>query len=338
MELPKKPRLQDQSANNSYHEKLKTIGHDFKVKKKLPQCRREVNIENMTLPTMLNCEWDKCSELIKNYENFLHHVGMHLEQYPHIKNVEGGIKCKWLNCEKKFQNIYKLKEHLRSHTKEKTVACPDCGSMFSTMSKFKEHCERQIPPEELTFLCSMCNKYYATETILKDHMKNHIHSIKCNFCEISCTSSSTLATHIRYRHLNEKPFRCQSCDYSCKTKQDLKSHMSTHSNELMFRCKIEECDFECKSDNVLNRHVAEVHKNEKKWYSCHECEAKFLNKSKLLSQHLIQEHKISMKIGHKRFQFKKDEDGCYRLNNDKEVASTSDEVIHLNNTSKKNTL
>ena len=35
----------------------------------------------------------------------------------------------------------RIREHIRRHTQEKTIACPRCGSLFSCGVKFIEHCQ-----------------------------------------------------------------------------------------------------------------------------------------------------------------------------------------------------
>lgn len=78
---------------------------------------------------------------------FLYHILTHVENNPRGNKVEGGISCLWAGCKSKYPSLYKLREHIRVHTKEKIIACPDCGSMFSSNTKFHDHCKRQIPLE-----------------------------------------------------------------------------------------------------------------------------------------------------------------------------------------------
>lgn len=44
--------------------------------------------------------------------------------------------CRWTGCGKSFPTRSKLNEHLRAHTGERTVACPTCGTTFTSTSKF----------------------------------------------------------------------------------------------------------------------------------------------------------------------------------------------------------
>lgn len=53
------------------------------------------------------------------------------------------------DCDAFFKIKYRLREHLRSHTQERLVACPTCGCMFSSNTKFFDHIQRQAEPEGL---------------------------------------------------------------------------------------------------------------------------------------------------------------------------------------------
>lgn len=55
-----------------------------------------------------------------------------------------------------------------------------------------------------------------------------------------------------------------------------------------------------------------VHSKFIRFYCCHECPVKY-RKSYRLTKHLIEAHHLRWPNGHKRFRYKKDEDGCYRL-------------------------
>lgn len=48
----------------------------------------------------------------------------------------------FLDCTLKFTARYRLTDHLKSHTQEKSCACPNCGTMFATYTKLKDHCRQ----------------------------------------------------------------------------------------------------------------------------------------------------------------------------------------------------
>lgn len=105
------------------------------------------------------------------------------------------------DCEATTKGRPKLREHLRSHTQEKVVACPGCGGMYASNTKLFDHIIRQKDMDGKTLLrffscismplqlsnfcfvfmcavgqmfqCSHCSKRFATERLLRDHMRTH---------------------------------------------------------------------------------------------------------------------------------------------------------------------
>ncbi|XP_015433360.1 PREDICTED: histone H4 transcription factor [Dufourea novaeangliae] len=298
---------------HAYHTKLKCIGSNIRARIKLPVCRRDSEWKNVVdLPAPLLCRWEECLKRMRNYQLYLYHVAAHIEECPRGNKVEGGLECKWTGCGSFYPNLYKLKEHMRRHTKEKIVACPDCGATFASNTKFHVHCKRQIPLDVQGFQCSHCNKFYPTEGILRDHMRTHIFNYKCSLCDMSCDTPASLAKHVRYRHVSSRSFPCQLCSHAAKSQPDLDSHMSVHTNGHNFSCHMESCPYTCKGAYSLDRHIERVHGKKVRWYCCHECPIKY-RKSYRLTKHLIEVHKLQLLSGHTRFQYTHDEDGCYRL-------------------------
>lgn len=60
------------------------------------------------------------------------------------------------------------------------------------------------------------------------------------------------------------------------------------------------------------QHYLEVHGNNPIFYACHCCE-RFFKSGKSLSVHLIKKHGFRLPSGHKRFTYRMDENGFYRL-------------------------
>lgn len=97
-----------------------------------------------------------------------------------------------------------------------------------------------LPPPEQRFQCSHCSKRFATERLLRDHMRNHgessgttslpatpgfpwpsdhslfcssVNHYKCPLCDMTCPLPSSLRNHMRFRHSEDRPFKCDCCDY-----------------------------------------------------------------------------------------------------------------------------
>ncbi|XP_078036291.1 histone H4 transcription factor [Augochlora pura] len=298
---------------HGYHTKLKCIGSNIRSRVKLPKCRRDSEWKNVVdLPAPLLCRWEECLKCFRNYQLYLYHVAAHIEESPRGNKIEGGLECKWTGCGSFYPSLHKLRDHMRRHTKEKMVACPDCGATFASNTKFLIHCKRQIPIDVQGLKCSHCNKFYPTEGVLRDHMRLHVFNYKCSLCDMSCESPASLAKHVRYRHVSTRNFPCQLCTHAAKSQQDLDSHMSVHTNGPNFSCHFEGCLYTCKGAYTLDRHIERVHGAQIRWYCCHECPIKY-RKSYRLTKHLIEAHRFQLPSGHTRFQYTHDDDGCYRL-------------------------
>lgn len=136
--------------------------------------------------------------------------------------------------------------------------------------------------------------------------------MKCTKCDMTCPSNAALAQHFRYRHLNERPFKCNECDYAAVTKWDLNKHQSRmHSTEqATYFC--EECDYTCLTVNQMRKHARVEHGDGPNVYCCHCCEREYKNGSSL-SRHLIKQHGFRLPSGHIRFTYQMDINGVYRV-------------------------
>lgn len=105
-----------------------------------------------------------------NPEWFYRHVDNHIEsaEQQSLSSQQQALLCRWSGkdfevkafalrtpfyfprfppgCDAYFKIRYRLREHMRSHTQERLVACPTCGSMFSSNTKLYDHLHRQAQP------------------------------------------------------------------------------------------------------------------------------------------------------------------------------------------------
>ncbi|XP_062844639.1 histone H4 transcription factor [Trichomycterus rosablanca] len=299
---------------HSYHTKLKQWGSAMlKANPGMGVCLLGLQNRNIVpeVQESFICLWEHCEMNMDNPEWFYRHVEMHAHCLE--VNNENIMYCGWKDCEASFNGRFKLREHMRSHTQEKLVACPSCGGMFANNTKFFDHIRRQTSIEGQRFQCSHCSKRFATERLLRDHMRNHVNHYKCPLCDMTCPSPSSLRNHIKFRHSSEKPYSCDYCEYSCKNLIDLRKHLETHSSEPSYRCDFADCDYFTRSFHSLKNHYRRVHEgDDTPRYKCHVCEQCF-TRGNTLTAHLRKKHQFKWPSGHPRFRYKEHEDGFMRL-------------------------
>lgn len=274
---------------HAFHTKIKEQG---RVALEVPGLVCGLGVEGRSqlpsLSTPWECRWQGCREEGWTApHHFYHHVLEHSlpatpPSSPSSSPSSSTLPCLWLGCTAIFGMPSKLREHLRSHSQEKMAACPTCGAMFANRSKLLDHVRRQggasdLPP------CDTCGKTFATPRLLRDHMRSHVSQYLCPQCDMTCTTPSTLATHIRYRHTTDRPLSCQLCQYKGKTTADMNSHMKIHYTAVEVRCKEEGCDFSCRAAKTLVKHMAQEHGGAQPElrYCCHLCDARVAQGSQL---------------------------------------------------------
>lgn len=302
---------------HNFHQYLKQLGKHIQKVDNLPECILEVDSRNIIpeLPERLICQWSECGQEFDNPYVFYGHVGFHGDDFPKGKMKPESITCKWRGCTHTVKTAHKIKEHMRSHTQAKQVACPTCGSLFANNTKFVDHLLRQkADSRDQRFVCSHCNKQFGSDRILRDHMRHHVNFYKCQLCDMTCPSPSHLRDHVRYRHANVRMFQCDLCDHKSKSAEDLRKHRVIHGidSDETITCKQEDCGKVFRSFLHLMRHHKEVHEQQNGLYACHLCERKF-TRGHSLTTHLHGDHNYKWPSGHKRFRYKLKEDGLYRL-------------------------
>ena len=132
---------------HAYHTKIKCLGANLIEKLGLQSCKRDSKTRNVVpeLTEPLICLWVDCQLEFLSVQEFYWHVHTHFSSND--SGGENAKKCLWGNCKKAFKDKSKLKNHLKSHSQEKTIACPTCGSLFVNCTLFRDHCLRQLPPD-----------------------------------------------------------------------------------------------------------------------------------------------------------------------------------------------
>ena len=301
---------------HSFHTKIKCHGLNMIQKHDLAPCSLDPAQRNIVpdFSDPWTCQWEGCDQSESTWSRpreFYHHVAEHAEE---TRGAGGRLECRWSGCLKTDGSVSKLKEHLRSHSQEKMIGCPNCGALFSNRVKFLDHVKRQHVSSQEAYKCNNCGKKFSLERLLRDHMRSHINHYKCPHCDMTCPTPSSLKSHVRYKHLTEKPYKCEFCDYTGKTQHDVKGHLKVHYAEVELKCGEEGCDYKCRAQATLKKHFLRRHSNlAVNNYACHLCDKRY-NRGAYLTKHLINSHNFSWPSGHSRFRYIRDETtGVYRL-------------------------
>lgn len=317
---------------HAFHSKLMSRGDEAlsHIKKSVKaatqvECRRDPSDRCLLpeLPDQFLCFWEDCftnRQTFEDAEAFYRHVDTHAMDISIPSLSKEVLKrtrfatCRWLTagdnpsqnepCSLSFLSKSHLKNHLRSHSQEKTIACSTCGGMFSDKSKFSDHILRQMEAEEESrLICALCSVRFVTERLLNEHVKRHSSSVICSECGKLTSCLAEHKKHFSFRHSHERPFDCKFCESRFKSKVDLRRHIYIHNGENSFKCSVDGCVFESRCQSSLTRHQKKIHSNQPlNEYECHECNARFTRGSNL-TRHLISEHDYSKSQSISRFKY-----------------------------------
>lgn len=171
----------------------------------------------------------KCKICNKKYaaNNRIDHMIKHDNPRPY--------EC--FDCKKVFQKNYQLRNHQKTHLKEKDFICELCGNGFSYPIDLKRHMRRHS--ENRPYKCALCSKCYKSPSSLNAHFQLHANPtpFPCQFCEKSFTTPMGKRLHER-QHTGEKPYACTYCDSRFSDNSTMKQHVRTHTGERPYKCHL----------------------------------------------------------------------------------------------------
>ncbi|XP_075155927.1 uncharacterized protein LOC142229274 isoform X2 [Haematobia irritans] len=140
-----------------------------------------------------------CNECGKSY------LGIKgLKRHINFKHLERkSFKC--TICDKAFIDQIDLREHMDSHTGQKSLTCAFCPKKFQYRTVLYHHCLREHRAE-----------YEEKKREKKEQIAQYKNSLTCAFCNKQYAKASSLNTHERAKHFEEYQKRKESGILKCR--------------------------------------------------------------------------------------------------------------------------
>ncbi|CAK1594903.1 unnamed protein product [Parnassius mnemosyne] len=169
----------------------------------------------------------RCSRCNKSFMN-KHTFRFHLKVCGNAKEKKLSFFCDI--CSKGYVRKNGLRTHLKTdHGFGEVISCKWCNKKFDAMSRLKNHIVKHT--RERNFHCDQCGGKFVTQAALVYHIRLHTgeRPFPCDMCDDSFLSASRRMEHKRRKHF-EPTQECHICHVRFVTGHQLRKHIQRHSN------------------------------------------------------------------------------------------------------------
>ncbi|XP_016086876.1 zinc finger protein 341-like isoform X2 [Sinocyclocheilus grahami] len=194
------------------------------------------------------------------------------------------LKCNY--CDKVFTKNFDLQQHIRSHTGEKPFQCIVCGRAFAQKSNVKKHMQtHKVWPAGVHSTASRMPitvrvlPLNSDENSQQTEEEGQEQAIEEQDAEVQETQGSAEGKQSSGMNQNKQiilidsSYQCQFCSAKFSTYFQLKSHMTQHKNEQVYRCVVKSCS---QTFQKLDQFLEHIHTHQEQLtYRCHQCNKVF---------------------------------------------------------------
>ncbi|KAG8002900.1 hypothetical protein GBF38_015505, partial [Nibea albiflora] len=189
-----------------------------------------------------------------------------------LKGKGPKLKCNF--CDKIFSKNFDLQQHIRSHTGEKPFQCIVCGRAFAQKSNVKKHMqthkgnnclitEAQGELEESVTEARSDPEGGRGEAMQNGHPQLQMQPNQNQQCQAPTKQIVVI----------DSSYQCQFCASKFKTYFQLKSHLTKHKGEQVYKCVLKSCSQTFQKLDQFLEHIR-THQ-EQLTYRCHLCSKVF---------------------------------------------------------------
>ncbi|KFB42942.1 hypothetical protein ZHAS_00010812 [Anopheles sinensis] len=174
-----------------------------------------------------------------------------------------------------------FKEHLVTHTKERSFPCTMCSKIFKVRRTATRHIQSHVNASNRKRKCYDCAAIVEDETELPEHYRQMHPSLKpyrCSICSEGFNGKAQLMDHCHahsdderraasikcpvhsYQVGNARVFECTLCRRVFTTKRATVAHWIVHTDRP---CVCTWCNLTFRDESLLETHMMDVHRDKK---------------------------------------------------------------------------